>query len=281
MAAVLILVIAGVDFWTGREIGVSLFYLIPIALITWQFSNRAGYVACVVCAGTWFATDALAGVAHSHSFIPVWNMGIRLGFFSVTACLLMTLKRRLEDEQQLALTDGLTDLYNARAFKQRARELISLSRRHDHPMALVYLDLDNFKRVNDRLGHAEGDAVLCMVGATLKTCMRASDIVARIGGDEFVIAMPETATADARAAVTKMHRELVSHCASQHWPVGFSVGVAVFITAPPSLEEALGFADRLMYRVKQTGKNAVVVEEYLRPMTVPPPVQQSETSDAV
>lgn len=269
LSAGLVLLIAGVDLWTGRDVGVSLFYLLPIALVTWQFSGRAGYATCFMCAGAWLAVDTFEGLGSGSPIVPLWNSGIRLGFFIVTAFLMITLKKRLLHEQQLAHTDSLTALYNARAFRQHTQELISLSRRYTHPMALVYIDLDNFKQVNDQLGHEQGDAVLRMVGATLKTYMRASDIVARMGGDEFAIAMPETGAPAAQSAIAKIHHELVKHCALKQWPVGFSIGVAVFATAPASLDEAISFADRLMYRVKNSGKNEVLLEEYAPPKEVP------------
>lgn len=261
----LIATIGTIDYVTGREISVAFFYLLPILLVTWYGRRGAGYTASVISAVIWLMADKSTSHIYSHYLIPYWNAMARLGFFITTTYLLASLKGHFLREQSLARVDELTQLYSARTFKELAANLISLSQRHGHPMALAYLDLDDFKQVNDNFGHSEGDAVLRMVGATLKRCVRSSDIIGRLGGDEFAIAMPETGLNAARVAFKKIHQELNLQNDQTQWPVGFSIGVAVFTTAPSGLEDAINFADRLMYCVKASGKNQVVVEEYKPP----------------
>lgn len=257
----LVAMVGAIDFATGREVAFSYFYLLPILLVTWYGRRGAGYAASAISAFTWLAVDQASGHVYSHFLIPFWNAIVRLAFFVTTTYLLASLKSRFLVEQRLARVDDLTRLYSARAFKEFATNLIDLSKRHAHPLALAYIDLDDFKQVNDELGHSQGDAVLRMVGETLKNNVRSSDIVGRLGGDEFALMMPETGLAAAHAAFAKIHQELKLQGERAHWPIGFSIGVAVFTTPPSSLDEAIDIADRLMYRVKASGKNRVIIEE--------------------
>lgn len=263
LAAASIAAIALVDLWTGREVGVSFFYLIPVAVVTWYVSTRLGFLTCLVCAMVWFVVDQKAYEAiQLHPLVPYWNAAIRLGFFLTTSHLLASLQFRLEREKDFASTDDLTRLTNSRTFRYLTQELIYLAQRTQHPLALAYIDIDNFKQVNDQQGHAEGDRVLRTVGDTLKHNVRASDVVGRVGGDEFMIAMPNTGLAAAREVFAKIHHALVTHDELTRQPIGFSIGVAVFVNAPASLNQAINCADQLMYRVKLAGKNNVVYEEY-------------------
>lgn len=151
---------------------------------------------------------------------------------------------------------------NGSTFRHRCDAIVRLAARHGHPMTIGYLDLDGFKGVNDRLGHGGGDWVLKEVAAALTGRMRASDIVARLGGDEFAILLPETGAAGARIFFREMRESLVGLSARNHWQVGFSIGVAVFPAAPANSEAAIRRADDLMYRVKNSGKNSILFEEY-------------------
>lgn len=261
LGLLLILIIGVVDFFTGTEISFSIFYLLPILLVSWYGHRRFGYAACVLSSMTWYVVDAAAGEGYSHPLIPIWNATVRLGFFILTAYLLATIKVHYLREQNLATIDDLSRLYNARAFKELTSKSLSLARRHPHPFVVAYIDLDDFKKINDELGHSEGDRALRMVGEVLRGCTRSSDIVARLGGDEFALAMPETDLAAAKAAFGKIRQELKKRAEHAEWSIGFSVGVAVFVNAPPSFDEALRLADKLMYRVKSEGKNQMIIEE--------------------
>lgn len=248
------------DYLNGYEVSFSIFYLAPVAVVAWHAGPGLGYVFCVAGAATWFAVDEASGHPYSHWLIPVWNATVRLGFFAVTTWLLGELKRRLAAETALARIDGLTQLLNARAFREVASRLLLLAQRYRHASVLGYVDVDNFKAVNDRLGHAEGDRVLRAVAGTLGRGVRDSDVVARLGGDEFAVFLPETDSAAAQVVFEKIRAALAREAAAHGWPIGFSIGVAVFARAPAGVEEALGFADRLMYRVKNSGKNDIVYE---------------------
>ena len=159
-----------------------------------------------------------------------------------------------------ARTDALTGLLNRRSFTKRLEESLSDCVRTGQPGTLVYVDLDNFKAVNDRLGHQAGDAALKALATCLKRLARASDFVARLGGDEFALWL---ATADADAAVARgkvilaLKDEIASFSAGPDKPLGLSVGLAVYAPREPeTVAELLARADGAMYAVKQKGKGS-------------------------
>lgn len=265
-AQVAALSIAGVcvvgvfDLLTGYELSFSVFYTLPIGLAAWYAGRRPGWAMCLLAAATWFAMDRLAGHPYSHPAIPVWNAAVRLAFFWLIATLLAHLREVLQAQIRLARRDGLTGLLNARAFREACDECLALSGRHARPVALGCLDLDGFKDVNDRLGHATGDEVLRAVAQTLQQRLRRHDLCARLGGDEFAVLLPETDLAGARSVFGTLCRHLEERMALAGWPVGFSVGVAVFDPPSVGVEEAMRHADALMYEVKRGGKNGLRVE---------------------
>jgi diguanylate cyclase (GGDEF)-like protein/PAS domain S-box-containing protein len=173
-----------------------------------------------------------------------------------------TEEENLQREAMLGRKDVLTGVRNLRAFREEAATLFSLASRTGAPSALGFLDLDDFKVINDTLGHAEGDRVLESVGATLAESTRSTDLVGRLGGDEFVVLLPNTAPAGAKIFFDRLHKRLQGMKRDQDLPVGVSIGVALFPAAPPSESDALRHADTLMYQAKRGGKNRVVYAEF-------------------
>ena len=257
MSLLLVSAVAAVDLITGHELSLSILYLLPIALVTWYSWFWAAMFMCALSTVLWYAVERLTGVDYSHHLIPVWNAGVRLGFFLITMLLLRRLRQTVHIQKALAATDGLTGLLNGAAFRERAQAVLNLAQRHSHPLVLAFIDIDNFKVANDTLGHAEGDRILKAVAVTLMRCVRASDLAARIGGDEFAVLLPETDGDGARDMFNRIRARLLKRAAKSGWPVGFSIGVAVFQEPPADVTAALDAADRLMYKVKHGGKNAV------------------------
>lgn len=249
------------DHLTGYELSFSIFYLLPVALVSWYSQRWLGYLFCGSAAAIWLFVDYISNHSYSNHFIPVWNTGVRLSFFLVTASLLAELKVLVKNEKILAKTDGLTGIFNARAFKELTNSLLELAARYNHSATLGYFDVDNFKAINDGSGHSEGDRVLKAVAATLTRCVRTSDVVGRLGGDEFAVFLPETDYAGAQVMFGRIHEDLMKAIENGGWPISFSIGVAVFPVTPASIDEALKIADNLMYRVKKTGKNSLLFEE--------------------
>ncbi|HEX5765006.1 MAG TPA: GGDEF domain-containing protein [Woeseiaceae bacterium] len=261
----LILLLAGIDHMTGYELSVSVFYLIPVGVATWYGNRQLGYIVSGLSAGTWLVVEQATAQPYSHDWILFWNSAVRLLAFAVVAFLLAELRTLLQRQQELARTDSLTGLLNRTGFLERASIATTSAARYGYSVAVAYIDLDDFKNINDSLGHEQGDAVLTAVGKLLAKSSRDSDVVARIGGDEFVVMLPNTSLAGARAYFEKMRFELQMKIRQQGWKtLGLSVGAVVFDKAPEDIFEALRLADKLMYRAKRASNAGVIVERAAR-----------------
>lgn len=250
-----VLGVGSVDYLTGYEISLSILYLAPVAFAAWYGGARVGTAIAAISAAVWFMADVGPGHTYSHPAIPVWNALVRLGIFLIVALLLHALRARLTAAQSLALRDPLTGLLNSRGFAERVEYTMTLARRDVTPFAVAYLDLDNFKRVNDEHGHDAGDRLLQAVAKALKDAVRESDAVARLGGDEFAVLLPDTDATGAQVLVAKLWQTVQRSVAGS--AAGCSIGVVTFTQAPVGAELVIRAADRLMYEVKSAGKNAV------------------------
>ncbi len=248
-------VVAGVDFATGSELSLSLFYLGPVSLVAWRAGTRGGVGASVAAAATWFLADRLGGYVYSHPLIPLWNALVRLGFFVVVTLLLGALAASMARERSLARTDALTGLLNRLAFEEVAHRELERSLRNGTPLTFGYIDLDGFKQINDRLGHAAGDAVLRTVAQVMGEQLRTVDATARLGGDEFAVLLPDTSLDAARHAIGRLSAGFAAA------GVACSVGALVFTTPPESVAGALDAVDAVMYRAKSDAERRVLVTE--------------------
>lgn len=250
------------DFITGYELAFSLFYVIPIFLVTWLIGRWVGIIASLASAFVWLGADVAAGNPYSHPLIPIWNMLIRLSFFVTITLLLSALRSAIEREKELARLDSLTGALNSRFFYELAQMEIDRSQRYKHPFTLAYIDLDNFKTVNDQFGHLTGDHVLRTVVSYAKQHLRKIDVVARLGGDEFALLLPETGQESARIALCKLQSGLLEEMQQNSWMVTFSIGALTCTDVPPTIDELVKMADTLMYSVKRDGKNAIQYATY-------------------
>ena len=165
-----------------------------------------------------------------------------------------------EDARRLATTDALTGLLNRRAFLDAMDRERARSDRHTFPMSLLLLDVDHFKSVNDRHGHAAGDAVLRGIARVLRSVARRSDFVARWGGEEFVVGLPQTGEAGARVAAERVRRAIAAatYPIPEGGPLEVTASVGVASEEAPWLHDALVLAaDQAMYAAKARGRNRV------------------------
>jgi diguanylate cyclase (GGDEF)-like protein len=262
LGLVLIGAIGILDYLTGYELAFSVFYVIPISIATWLAGRGHGIMASSVSAIVWLGADEASGHFYSNPFVPVWNTLIRLSFFIIIALLLSALKSAMEREKELARTDFLTGAVNSRLFLELLQMEIDRLQRYKRPFTLIYLDLDNFKTINDRLGHLVGDQVLHAIVSYTKEHLRKTDVIARLGGDEFAILLPETSQESARASLTKLQGGLLQEMQKNGWQLTFSAGVLTCNSAPNLTNELVKMADELTYMVKRNGKNAVEYSIY-------------------
>jgi diguanylate cyclase (GGDEF)-like protein len=189
------------------------------------------------------------------------------------------LRERLEN---MALRDGLTGLYNRRFLDEMLEHELAKLRRNGRPAALMLVDVDHFKRFNDTYGHQAGDEALRKVGAALLSAVRASDVVCRYGGEEFLVFLPEceaeeaTAKAEAlRAAVAAIALRVGGE---QIPPISASFGVAMFPLAGDSRTGLVQLADRALYRAKDAGRNRVMMAEPRFDGTEAKHIRQTQTA---
>jgi len=177
-----------------------------------------------------------------------------------------TLSRQTEQLRKLTITDPLTGLLNRRYFQERLEEEIARSLRHERALSLLMLDVDGFKRFNDTFGHLAGDHALRLVGESLVRAVRHMDIVARIGGDEFIVILPETDETLAAQIAERIRREVAmvrppapGSDPLANAPVTISIGIASYQINSDDREGLLERADQALYKAKAGGRNRVEV----------------------
>jgi len=249
------------DIITG-DYSLIVFYLVPVSLATWFVGKKSGLLFCLLAIVVRVFADELSRpFIFSHSVLHYWNELIEFLFLIIMSLLFSALKINLENEEELARRDPLTNTFNRRSFYDLGEHEINRSQRYDLPLTVAYIDLDNFKKVNDLLGHQTGDELLLTVVSTIRSHSRSSDILARFGGDEFVILLSDTPGDAALKFLNNMHENLDRAMAINKWPVTFSIGAATYVHVPPTIDEIIRRADELMYTVKHGGKSSLLHRE--------------------
>lgn len=261
VVGILILVLVGFfDYSMGANLTLIFFYLAPVSFVAWFSGSRAALLIAFFGGTIWSVADEAALMSSWSTFAPYWNTLMKLGTFLVVGYSLSTLKKAFEHQSHLARTDVLTKAGNRRAFYEIAVAEIARSKRYKRQFTVAYIDVDNFKRVNDRMGHNAGDMILRQIVTTLKRTLRASDTVARLGGDEFAVLMPETPYERAEIALCRIQENLNAEMRAQKWRVTFSIGAITFDNSPDTADELVRLTDNLMYTVKKSGKNSLMHE---------------------
>jgi diguanylate cyclase (GGDEF)-like protein len=245
------------EWFKGNELSFSVFYIVPVLAVAWYAGRKSGISISVFAALTWLVGDLLRGHKYSMSLIPYINAVARTILFLTFSALVLIVRRFLSGETKLANEDFLTKISNGRAFFNYAGMELARLRRYKEPFTLAYFDVDNFKVINDNYGHNTGDALLHDLAYTIRKKIRPTDVVARMGGDEFAILLLETTPAHAKTIMAKLQKIMKNRMKQMNWHVTFSFGVVTFLKPPASVDDMIKKADDLMYLAKRKGKDAI------------------------
>jgi diguanylate cyclase (GGDEF)-like protein len=231
------------------------FYLVPVLLSTW-FAGL-GWGVAFLAANMLLRLLIDLEQTDAAALVIIANQGS----FAVVAGIMMVafwhLQQTQRELQDLAIHDPLTRVLNARAFSDRLTQELNRNRRYRHPVSLLYLDLDNFKSLNDSRGHQTGDTVLRLVADAMRLAVRETDIVGRMGGDEFAVLMPETDGALADTVARRLNEGIKTAFPAAP-VVSASIGIVSFDDTTATADDVLRRADQAMYEAKRSGKDQVV-----------------------
>jgi len=260
LSLIFLVFIALVDIATGDIISFEMFFVLPVVFASWYGSNKTNIVFATICTIIWFFSEILMG-KFDINIESIFYEGVPHFVVFLGLAVLITNFRDVHRFEAIAAdTDSLTGLLNKRGlYAELANELLRCIR-YNRIFSLAYLDIDNFKNINDSLGHLAGDKLLIQVADCLKSSLRATDVISRIGGDEFICLLPESDGETAKKAIEKVRTILKNNMASNHWPVSFSVGLVTFEKLPYDIKEAIEIADTLMYSVKNHKKNDIAYQ---------------------
>ena len=226
-------------------------------------AHRAAITTCLRCEV--FPSSALlvvrsvgdGKVVTRENAVPLSNLASEAG-------LALEVVSIFDNMKIMAVTDGLTGLYNHREFYQSLRRELDRARRYRHTLTLLMIDVDDFKRFNDRFGHPAGDTALRRIGELLRKCARTTDIIARYGGEEFAIILPESTPGGALMVAERIKSEIAGHNfiqkASEPVHLTVSIGIYSSESGDVSEDQMVSFADEASYSAKKAGKNQVVVK---------------------
>jgi diguanylate cyclase (GGDEF)-like protein len=257
-----LLLIGYTDYLTGAELSFSIFYLLPILSTTWFLNKTWGILLSVTGASIWIISDIYTHTGYVHFLIPYWNGFVRLSFFLIFTLLVSRVKIGWDMEKRIARTDPLTGVNNSRSFIELADLELERVNRHKNSFSIAYIDLDNFKAVNDTRGHVTGDRLLRLVAEIMLSNSRRIDITARMGGDEFIILLPDADEHSAIGVLERIREKLLDAMKANGWPVTFSIGVMTFHRPPDSVTEMIREADGVMYEVKNAGKDQIKMKTF-------------------
>lgn len=235
----------------------GILYVIPVLLATWTEGWAWGLVFGVAS----IALREMVAIDQMPPDTPLaWRIANGAAYVAVVGVAmagLESLRRSQAELARLVIQDQLTNVLNARAFADRLSQELDRNRRYPRPLTLLYMDLDNFKIINDTHGHQTGDAVLRLVADAMRTSVRHADVVGRLGGDEFAVLMPETDAQLADAAAKRLVAGLRN--VFKGTPnVTASIGVVSCMATDASTDDLLRRADQAMYDAKKAGKDRVV-----------------------
>lgn len=244
------------DWWVGEAYALTHFYLIPIVLGAWYAGRTAGILLSLVSVAEILAATQTR-IPLSEMDAGSWVILTRLAIYIPLTIVVARYREALAQEKHLARLDSLTGAVNSRTFNEAAALEIGRAKRTGNALTVAYVDLDNFKDINDRFGHLAGDMALKSVVKIMDSNTRRHDVVGRLGGDEFAILLPDTDEAGAIAGMNKLQDAVHQLFEENGWSTTVSIGAVTYRTPPDDVSELVHQADELMYEAKKSGKGRV------------------------
>ncbi len=250
------LLIFFLDWISPPEIRLHILYIFPLVLIVLQSERQIDTVVAFVLAT---ALQVATFLQHGYSLAPfATDLVVALASSLLSVQLAKSFRRNYLEAVNISITDWLTGLHNRRSFEGIIDMEIERQKRYGGMFSLAIIDLDGFKLLNDTRGHQDGDSALRLVAKVLKENTRHSDSIARIGGDEFAILMPNSSRDDCISLCQQLSMELAGRMVDKGFAITASIGCASFDQSPGFTPAALAKADKAMYEAKAKGKNCVV-----------------------
>lgn len=252
-------IVAALDILSPRYLTFGAFYLIIVVYTTWAIGRWAGWLSAAAVTAVALFSDGFGGYValapdHAHAVAVVWSLAMRLLSFAAIIELVRGFRHSFEHARRLSETDALTGLLDRRAFRSAAIKRLARNHADGRGSLVIYTDLDGFKQVNDRLGHAAGDAVLTGFATLLRDAVAPDGLVCRAGGDEFIACLDLPDEALARQTVLGLRRELNDGLAALGYgALSCSLGATSVRQSDeaPDIDALIAQADGLMYRAKQ------------------------------
>jgi diguanylate cyclase (GGDEF)-like protein len=258
----LIALLGAIDAQFKPEVVFAPLYLIPIAILAWFVGKWNGVTASVLSTMMWLAADLYSGGPYESTFVYYWNTIVCLTTFLLTSWLISYLRVELEQNRSFYQLDTLTGIANSVGFHEAAQREIERAKRLNRPFSLGYIDVDNFKFINEQMGHTIGDQVIREIALNIQSNLRRSDLVARVGGDEFTVLLSEAGQEASREAINRIQHQLKNAMDAKGWPLTFSIGVIACIEHPKTVDELLQLTSELRDFVKHNGKDGICFSEY-------------------
>ncbi len=256
----LVVIFLLMDLQEGVQLSFTALYLIPVAVLTWYAGRWHGFAGAVLSGGCWTVSQMGMPMNYSHPGTLFADGILILALYITFGQLLARVREASDMEQKFSRTDSLTGIANSRAFFELADHEIKRARRYKHPLTILYMDLDNFHEINNTRGLKEANTLLFTVAYNLNKNIREVDTLARIGGDEFALLLPNTPAESARVVYERIMDNIRRIMKENQWPVTMSIGVATFDEPPVDADELVRAGDRLMQQAKDRGGDQVATD---------------------
>lgn len=242
-----------------NDYALIILYLFPVFLTSWFAGTSIGFLFCILSIAARLAADFWSGsVFYRYPAVYYWNIITEFAVLLLMSLLFSILKNTLDADKRRSKIDPLTGALNRSSFFEQAEHELNRARRHHRFFSVIYLDIDNFKKINEQFGYQTGDELLVVLASVLENSIRNYESLSRFSGDEFILLMPEADEEAALSYLSKIRSELKQAIKSKNWDAEISMCALVYLTAPNSVDEILRTADEIMYSVKKSEKSSML-----------------------